>query len=97
MDSITVQQLRGREGVPLVDVRESDEFAGGRVPGAINLPMSQLGARLDELPEGAFDVICKIGGRSARVAEALIARGYDVTNVEGGTDAWRDAGYPVES
>ena len=42
-------------------------------------------------------MICKVGGRSARVAEALTARGYDVVNVDGGTDAWIDAGYPIES
>ncbi|HWI30487.1 MAG TPA: rhodanese-like domain-containing protein [Microbacterium sp.] len=97
MNSISVQQLREREGVPLIDVREPDEFVGGRVPGAINLPMSQLGALLHELPEGSFDVICKVGGRSARVAEALIARGYDATNVDGGLDAWIEAGFAIES
>ncbi|MGC5221073.1 rhodanese-like domain-containing protein [Micromonospora sp. DT81.3] len=97
MQSITVAQLRERSGVPLIDVREPDEFAAGRVPGAVNLPMSQLGQRLHELPDGAFDVICKVGGRSARVAEALTARGYEAVNVDGGTDAWIQAGYPVES
>ena len=95
MKSITVQQLRERQGVPLIDVREVDEFAAARVPGAINLPMSTLGGRLHELPEGAFDVICAVGGRSARVAEALLARGYDVTNVDGGTNGWIAAGYRV--
>jgi rhodanese-related sulfurtransferase len=97
MKSITVQQLRERAGTPLIDVREEWEFAQGHVPGAVNLPMSVIGERLDELPEGSFDVICKVGGRSARVAEALQARGYDVTNVDGGTDEWIAAGYPVEA
>ena len=97
MKSITVQQLRERQGVPLIDVREVDEFAAARVPGAINLPLSTLGERLHELPEGAFDVICAVGGRSGRVAEALEARGYDVTNVDGGTNGWIAAGYPVET
>ena len=83
--------------MPLVDVREADEFAAARVPGAINLPLSTLGERLHELPEGAFDVICAVGGRSGRVAEALEARGYDVTNVDGGTNSWIAAGYPVEA
>lgn len=95
--TITVQQLKERDGVPLIDVREPDEFAAGRVPGAINLPMSQIGERLSELPDGAFDVICKLGGRSERVVEALTSRGYDATNVDGGTDAWIEAGFPVES
>ena len=97
MKSITVQQLRERTDVPLIDVREVDEFAAGRVPGAINIPMSVIGERLEELPDGAFDVICAVGGRSGRVVEALEARGYDVTNVEGGTNGWIAAGFPVEA
>ena len=94
--SITVQQLRERESVPLIDVREVDEFAAGHVPGAVNLPMSSIGDRIGELPDGAFDVICQAGGRSARVVQALEARGYDATNVEGGTGEWVEAGFPVE-
>lgn len=97
MKSITVQQLRERVDTPLIDVREVDEFAAGHVPGAVNIPMSVLGDRLQELPDGAFDVICQAGGRSARVVEALTARGYDATNVEGGTGEWIGAGYPVEA
>jgi len=96
MKSITVQELRQREGVPLVDVREEDEFAAGHVPGAVNLPMSTLGEHLDELPEGAFDVICAAGGRSGRVVQALESRGFDATNVDGGTNEWIAQGYPTE-
>ena len=96
MKSIDVHQLHAREGVPLIDVREEHEFARGHVPGSVNLPMSTIGSRLDELPEGAFDVICQVGGRSARVVEALEARGHDATNVEGGTSDWVAAGYDVE-
>ena len=96
MKSITVQQLRERQGVPLVDVREPHEYAAGHVPGAVNLPMSTIGEHLDELPDGPFDVICQVGGRSARVTQALEARGYDPTNVDGGTGDWIAAGYPVE-
>ncbi|MGA7148744.1 MAG: rhodanese-like domain-containing protein [Microbacterium sp.] len=96
MQTITVHQLRERAGTPLIDVRETGEFEAGRVPGAVNLPMSTIGEHLDELPDGAFDVICKVGGRSGRVVEALTARGYDATNVDGGTDEWIAAGYPLE-
>lgn len=96
MKSITVQQLHDRDGVPLIDVREEDEYAAGHVPGAVNLPMSKIGDLLDQLPAEPFDVICQAGGRSARVVEALEARGYEATNVEGGTGEWIAAGYPTE-
>ncbi len=96
MKSITVEQLAARTGTPLIDVRERDEFAAGHVPGAVNLPMSELGERLEELPAEAFDVICQAGGRSARVVEALEARGYDATNVDGGTGEWIAQGRDVE-
>ena len=96
MKSIDVHQLHAREGVPLIDVREEHEFVRGHVPGSVNLPMSTIGTRLDELPEGPFDVICQVGGRSARVVEALEERGHDATNVEGGTSDWVAAGYDVE-
>lgn len=97
MKSITVAELAARTGTPLIDVRERDEFAGGHVPGAVNIPMSELGSRLEELPAEAFDVICQAGGRSARVVQALEAQGHDATNVEGGTGEWIATGHPVES
>lgn len=96
MKSITITELAARTGTPLIDVRERDEFATGHVPGAVNLPMSELGDRLDELPDEPFDVICQVGGRSARVVEALEPRGYDATNVTGGTGEWIAAGHAVE-
>jgi rhodanese-related sulfurtransferase len=96
MKSISVQQRRDRAEIPLIDVREQHEYHAGHVPGAINLPMSTLGDQLHLLPEGEFDVICEVGGRSARVAQALEARGHEVVNVDGGTRAWIDAGYAVE-
>ena len=96
MKSITVEQLAAAGDTPLIDVRERDEFARGHVPGAVNLPMSDLGNRLDELPTEAFNVICELGGRSANVVQALEARGFDATNVDGGTAEWRAQGRPVD-
>ena len=96
MKSITVVELAERSNTPLIDVRERDEYARGHVPGAVNIPMSEIGSRLDELPGEAFDVICQAGGRSARAVQALESRGYDATNVEGGTGEWIAQGRPVE-
>ncbi|WP_040166348.1 rhodanese-like domain-containing protein [Microbacterium gorillae] len=95
MKSIDITELEGR-GLPLIDVREVDEFAAGHVPGAVNIPMSEITGRMDELPAEPFDVICQAGGRSARVAEYLEAQGHDATNVDGGTGAWIAMGKPVE-
>lgn len=82
----------------LVDVRTPDEFAGGHIPGAKNIPIGDLDARISEL--GATDrevtVVCEVGGRSARAAATLATRGFRTANVLGGTSAWRAAGYPLE-
>jgi adenylyltransferase/sulfurtransferase len=79
-----------RGTVLLVDVREPREFAGGHLPGAINLPMSELGRRLPELPAGATAVfMCRSGGRSLRACgEALRAGAVTPVQLEGGLLAW---------
>ncbi len=96
MKTIDVSELDGR-GLPIIDVREADEYAAGHVPGAISIPMSEIQGRLGELPAGAFDVICQSGGRSARVTEFLEAQGHDATNIDGGTGGWIALGKPVEA
>jgi rhodanese-related sulfurtransferase len=80
--------------VLLVDVREDQEWAAGRAPNAVHAPMSRL--RQDSLPKDRRAlVICRVGGRSAAVVEALGQLGYDVADVPGGMLAWSAAGLPV--
>jgi rhodanese-related sulfurtransferase len=80
----------------LLDVRESDEWAAGHAPGATHLPMSELTGRMDELPDGdPLYIVCRSGGRSARVAAYLSAQGYPAVNVEGGMQAWARQGREV--
>jgi rhodanese-related sulfurtransferase len=80
-----------------VDVREADEWAAGRAPGAVHIPMSELTGRLGELPgdQDPLYIICRSGGRSARVVEFLVAQGYPAVNVDGGMQAWAAAGRPL--
>jgi thioredoxin 1 len=83
-------------GATVVDVREPMEYAAGHVPGAVLVPMGELASRVGELPrEETVYVICAVGSRSATAVEALVGAGLDAVNVEGGTQAWRAAGYPV--
>lgn len=83
-------------GATVVDVREADEYEDGHVPGAILVPLSELEARVDDVPSGQpVLVICKSGGRSARACAFLAPLGRDVTNVAGGTLAWIDSGREI--
>ncbi|MGI5126678.1 rhodanese-like domain-containing protein [Pseudonocardia sp. CA-107938] len=80
----------------LLDVRENDEWAAGHAPDAQHLPMSELTARLGELPDAdPLYVICRSGGRSARVVAYLGQQGHSVVNVDGGMQAWQAAGRPI--
>lgn len=81
----------------LIDVRENNEFAEVRAPGAVLLPMSTFTARIGELPaDRPLMVMCHLGGRSAAAAGFLIRSGRtDVVNVTGGMDAWERGGFPV--
>ena len=78
----------------LLDVREDDEWAAGRAPAAVHVPMGEL--RQDTVPrDRPVLVLCRVGGRSAAVAQALEQLGYDVGNVTGGMLSWSAAGLPV--
>lgn len=100
MNEITVDELKLalESGASVVDVREIDEFEGGRVPGAINAPLSDLASHVDKFRgTSPVYVICQAGGRSARAIEALEDAGISgLTNVAGGTGAWKARNYPLE-
>lgn len=82
-------------GATLLDVRETPEWVAGHAPEAVHLPMSQITARLDEIPPGPIAVVCKVGGRSAQVTAFLTQRGHDAVNVGGGMLAWEAEGRPM--
>ena len=78
----------------ILDVREQDEWDAGHAPGAVHIPLAELPARLDELPDDTdtLAVVCRSGGRSSRAVEWLSQQGFDVANLEGGMRAWHGAG-----
>ena len=66
----------------VVDVRTPGEFAGGNVPGSINIPLQEIPHRMDEIKKLAqpITLICMSGGRSGQATAFLKAQGIDCTN-----------------
>lgn len=91
------ERLRESDPPLLVDVREPNEFAAVRAPGAALLPLSTFLLRFRHLPKDRpLLVMCAVGGRSAAATAHLLASGFaDVTNIAGGIIAWERAGLPV--
>ena len=88
-----------RDGAPVLDVREDDEWAEVRIPWAQHVPLSILASRpveIDIPEDGPLVVACHVGGRSSQVVAWLRSQGVDAVNLAGGMDAWEGAGRPVQ-
>lgn len=69
----------------LVDVRDPDEFEEGHLPGAVNLPLNELRARLDELPrDRELWLYCRVGQRGYYATRLLLQHGFRAKNLPGG-------------
>ncbi|MED4972164.1 MULTISPECIES: rhodanese-like domain-containing protein [Geobacillus] len=88
------ERLRTGEALHIIDVREPDEVAAGKIPGAVNIPLGLIEFRMHELDKNEeYILVCRSGGRSGRAAEFLESQGYRVINMTGGMLAWEG---PVE-
>ena len=98
--TLNVTQLMNHENAVLLDLREPAEFKGGKLPGAVHIPLSQLAQRGDELAKLAARPVvayCALGRRSAMVGGALTKLGFtQIYSLRGGVKAWREAGLPVD-
>ncbi|SNU87851.1 rhodanese-like domain-containing protein [Streptococcus merionis] len=73
----------------IIDVRGADLYAQGHLPGAVNIPLDELDKRLEELSrENAYHIICQRGIKSVQATAFLSSKGFDVTNIDGGTIKW---------
>lgn len=90
IDAETLQNKLENEEITLLDVRETSEYDGGHIEGAVNAPLSSLDA--NELPypkDEPIYVICRSGNRSAQAANRLQEAGYTkIYDVSGGMMAW---------
>jgi sulfur-carrier protein adenylyltransferase/sulfurtransferase len=100
IDPKEVNDLRHDPRVTVVDVREADEVAQGKIPGSLHVPRGYLESRIDGLvPDRDQKVllVCASGVRSALAAKTLQDLGFnDVESVTGGFTLWKDRGYEVE-
>ncbi len=89
---------KNSEGINVLDLREPDEVLIHPIDGALNIPFSQVGSRLNEVKKDKpVYVICRTGDFSEEIAEILTDREYDAYNVQGGYDAYRKLGANTES
>ena len=101
-DSVTLDVARAEHEagrVTLIDIRESNEHATGVAKGVKLLPMSQIGARVGEIPSATDKpvlLVCNTQNRSSKTLAALRQQGFkNVRFVEGGMSEWNRRGWPV--
>ncbi|MFA5861625.1 MAG: rhodanese-like domain-containing protein [Candidatus Thermoplasmatota archaeon] len=92
------RELVERQNALIVDVREPDEWADARIPGALHIPLGQIEARVGEIPRDRPVILqCRSGNRSAGATRALLELGFtNVHNLEGGIGDWAADGLPME-
>jgi rhodanese-related sulfurtransferase len=87
-------------GVTVLDVRTAEEFAAGHVPGARNIPVAELQARIGELAAARdrdLVVYCRTGRRAATATGILGTNGFlQLLHLEGDMQGWSDGGHRVE-
>ena len=92
-----VAELVRAGDVQLVDVREPEEYAAGRIAGGRLIPLNELAAQAGSLDRQRPIVFyCRSGARSAMATEAFATAGYDAHNMAGGLLEWDAAGLPIE-
>ena len=78
-------QALGQTSAFLLDVREPDEFGAGHIPGAVNLPLSEMRKRYRQLPaDREIWTYCRVGQRAYYATRFLRQRGYAARNLPGG-------------
>jgi len=101
VDVEELESLRQQENALLIDVRGSDEYHAGHVPGAINIPLAELEDMSEALPSDHSTpvvTLCNRGNISLNGMLVLKSLGYsNVRSLSGGTTAWIEHGRPVET
>lgn len=83
-------------GAHMVDVRSASEWGAGHVDGSDQVPPGKVGVHTVGRADSVITV-CANGSKSMKAAKKLAKAGYNVYYLEGGLEAWNQAGFPLTS
>ncbi len=88
---ITVKELDQKKGMMLLDVRTDKEYEAGHIPGAVHVPLAEIGDKVKKLKKDKELVVyCQSGNRSIWAIKRLMGMGYkNLYNLKGGYSAWK--------
>jgi rhodanese-related sulfurtransferase len=88
---VSARELDQKKGMVLLDVRTDKEYQGGHIPGAVHVPLAEIGDRIKKLKKDKEIVVyCQNGSRSIWAIKRLMGMGYtSLFNLKGGFNAWK--------
>lgn len=90
------RRLESGERMQLIDVRSPREYSEAHLPGAVNMPIEEVDARLDDMhSQDPVVLVCQSGNRACMAHSALKQHRDDLIVLEGGTTGWQKAGFDV--
>ncbi len=99
LTTLQATQMINHKNAVVLDLREGQEFAGGSLVGARNIPADALATRVGEISRfkgRPVILVCQSGSRSARAVNLLVKEGFsEVYNLAGGLAGWQTAGMPL--
>lgn len=87
---ITPRDLDRKKGIMLIDIRGAKEYQQGHIPGAVHVPLAQIGDKVKKVKKDKELVVyCRSGNQSIWAIKRLMGMGYkNLTNLKGGYSAW---------
>ncbi len=88
---LSPKELDEKKGMVLLDVRTNNEYAQGHIPGAVHIPLSEIGEKVKKLKKDKDIVVfCASGNRSIWAIKRLMGMGFkNLYNLKGGYRAWK--------
>jgi phage shock protein E len=88
---ISARELDEKKGIMLIDVRSEKEYTQGHIPGAVHVPLAEIGDKVKKLKKDKHVVVyCRSGNQSIWAIKRMMGMGYtNLYNLKGGYHAWK--------